>query len=251
MSLRELETAIVIEEPSDEIKEAAARTVRAHAGADTDFILAMLGLAEEPADDAEETGANWSQCRHPRTAENTYVTPSTGRGRCLRCARDRDRERPPMSTLNHCKRGHLLEPGAFKVTKSGGRYCLVCKALREGSMCGNGLHEMTPENTYIRADGRRLCKTCHRASRRRLRRGTCVAGHPMVEGSYRVTAQGTRRCLACDEKRKQEMENRETCTAGHPWTAENRVVRKNGRLRCRECEEEYNRKRRGQGKTQA
>jgi hypothetical protein len=86
----------------------------------------------------------------------------------------------------HCPAGHDYATNAFPQKRKGvvvGRFCRACFAERSrkarraaGSLpwstrtaCPRG-HEFTPENTRVRRNGRRACRSCERdRERKRIR----------------------------------------------------------------------------------
>jgi hypothetical protein len=132
-----------------------------------------------------EGGAQVETCKkgHPLTPENIYVRPN-GYTECRECSRANFRawyEKNP--------------PGTRKPPKPRG---LACK---------NG-HPYTPETTYIRPDGRRRCRICHRAAaarreakRERKRKKAPVPERPretLVEWTARVYREQHQRQLDQD-----------------------------------------------------
>lgn len=79
-----------------------------------------------------------------------------------------------------CFRGHPYADGNFRIT-NGIRVCLLCEAIRQEARKGKPVthrkthcihgHPYTEENTYIDPRGRRFCRTCHRAAKKRCREG--------------------------------------------------------------------------------
>lgn len=88
--------------------------------------------------------------------------------------------------------------------------------------CRNG-HPRTPENL----DSQRECRVCI-AERRREARASCPKGHPYEDGSFSVTADGRRDCLACQADRKG---SRPCSKCGRPKTRRSG----GGKTRCGPC----------------
>lgn len=86
-------------------------------------------------------------------------------------------------TRTHCPKGHKYTPGSYRIRSDGHgktyRQCIKCaratdslrrKRLRDtsfnpewlGTSCSKG-HPRTPETTYMRPDGTRICRPCHTA----------------------------------------------------------------------------------------
>jgi len=171
MGLRELETSIVLSEDiTDEVKAAATRTVRRMGGDQANELLEMLGLVEASPEPKRSWNVadptRWRNCDHPRTEENTYTEPVSGKKRCATCKKNSSNSRPRTynrRTSNTCVNGHVRQEGNYKLTKAGYKYCLVCLHDRYGDYCGSNLHLMDERNTYIRkGDGRRYCLACHK-----------------------------------------------------------------------------------------
>lgn len=118
-------------------------------------------------------------------------------------------------------------------------------AVMPGNMCRKGLHEMTPENSYLHhyASHRQkkptlVCKACRLDNeRKRNERSLCKNGHPLTEGNYEWEQQGRRRiriCLAC----KKIKDNPDLCPHGHDLTVkENLIDDEYGGRRCKLCRE--------------
>jgi len=81
-------------------------------------------------------------------------------------------------------------------------------------------HEFTPENTWIRKSGSRVCRACKAARQRRFYRArnpeqertACNAGHPRTpENSRRRRTGGGVRCLMCaaHQQRRRRAERRQ------------------------------------------
>lgn len=83
--------------------------------------------------------------------------------------------------------------------------------------CKRG-HEFTPENTYLKPDGRRECRTCLQTYRQER--------------------------TAREREQRPPAAPRTHCDSGHEFTPENTYHYPNGKRRCRECMREQNRRRR-------
>jgi HNH endonuclease len=98
-----------------------------------------------------------------------------------------------------------------------GENVLRGKTLAHANMlkthCVNG-HEFTPENTIVRLNGKRQCRTCDNArdrarwSQKRLsdprlamNRTHCKAGHELSGDNVLLCKNGTRKCRICDAVR--------------------------------------------------
>lgn len=91
--------------------------------------------------------------------------------------------------------------------------------------CKNG-HEFTPENTFIRSNGGRGCRTCVRewASKR--------ARTEHVRTRQREYMREYRKRNAQKTSDQQPLTH---CPQGHEFTPENTYVTKDGKRHCREC----------------
>ena len=94
------------------------------------------------------------------------------------------------------------------------------------TVCQRG-HAFDEANTYVRPNGRRMCRSC-----RRLKVVSqiqpCKCGEPK--------APGRRSCQACWENA--------TCTKGHPYDEANTYVEPSGKRCCRKCHNARQAKRR-------
>ena len=82
-------------------------------------------------------------------------------------------------------------------------------------LCRKGLHELTPENTYVPQSGKHLCRACRKLARRRAYNKR-VTGFPEECGRL----DGLGNCLIC----------------GIEWRQEDIVIDpNNGRRMCRNC----------------
>jgi hypothetical protein len=83
--------------------------------------------------------------------------------------------------------------------------------------CKRG-HEFTTENTYLKPDGRRECRSCMQAHRQER--------------------------TAREREQRPPAAPRTHCDSGHEYTPENTYRYPNGKRRCRECMREQDRRRR-------
>lgn len=77
------------------------------------------------------------------------------------------------------------------------KYCSAyCKlSYQRRGMCING-HDMTPENTAVRRDGRKYCRACHRKNSLRNQGIKWPCGHPKSSRNIKKEKNRTR-CLVC------------------------------------------------------
>jgi len=116
------------------------------------------------------------------------------------------------------------------------------RAAGQSTICPRG-HERTPENTYIKPDGRKRCKPCGRlteAWRRRSKRGLPINAPIRPWGPYNQdraegidTLPSYDAVVAINEKRA--MNTSTACARGHSLTTENTYIKPNGKRRCRAC----------------
>jgi hypothetical protein len=104
------------------------------------------------------------------------------------------------------------------------RHISVAKAAK--THCPHG-HEYTEDNTYVRSDGHRECRACHRAQVNRAYRRNkplvgapnstrthCPQGHPYDEvNTYRPPGSNSRFCRACLRNRNRERQRRKRMTS--------------------------------------
>jgi len=75
------------------------------------------------------------------------------------------------------------------------------KRLEESGVpkCKSGRHYMTPENTQLRAGGKKTCRACRRLteSAARRRKNKCKNGHIFTPDNTRRRSDGTKVCIKC------------------------------------------------------
>lgn len=142
-------------------------------------------VAERTSERATATrGGLYCPNGHAYTADNTSRN-RTGQRQCLTCLAARKKRYyalhkspPPLRT--HCRAaGHKLTYRTAYRDKFGAVRCRACQAANfakssrpgrpRATHCQRG-HEYTPENTYLKPQGGRLCRTCRRLSARRADR---------------------------------------------------------------------------------
>ena len=129
-----------------------------------------------------------------------------------------DHVRARGCVFRHCVNPGHLEPVTVKVNRQRQRLSILTALNAAKTHCSNG-HEFTEENTRIRVDGARECKTCSRLkTRKAYRKNAALIG--------RGPANATKT----------------HCKYGHPFDEENTYVNSIGRRTCRACHREQARK---------
>lgn len=105
-------------------------------------------------------------------------------------------------------------------------------------------HELTPENTYIRRDGRgwRVCKRCaylrnKARTEKRIASGLTAHGKERVVERTYITAPGLRAARLVLASRPKATH----CKRGHEFTPENTYMTTKGR-HCKECQRQHTRR---------
>jgi len=103
--------------------------------------------------------------------------------------------------------------------------------MKPRTVCKHG-HPWTPENVYIKADGKRRCHTC--LSSKRPQRLHCKRGHPWTPENTFTKSDGRRQCHACRAIPAARRAERAHCKRGHAFP-ENARTRGDGKRRCQTC----------------
>ncbi len=85
-----------------------------------------------------------------------------------------------LCRVRHCVRPSHLEPVTHRVNLLRGDTMPIRNAAKTHCPAG---HEYSMENTYIRTDGRRYCRTCHQ-ERRKSRRPRIINPKGVTDDSY-------------------------------------------------------------------